>query len=259
MAAKVPGTLIVAHKLGYLEQAFDGPPATRVIRLKPWGRIIGIAGTTGQPSRNQTVALSNLIHPDPSRLNAFLTAPVDAAGCFAFEGVPPGEWKVGPHSLWMQVEPGKTTQVPSVPEARTLIGRLNPGELAPAFIDNGYTLRLSSKWFPLRAPRRDEFTTFSSYACAKNAWMKKRSEFMHSEEGREALRHARDYTPALQDDGSFIIDALPGTYDLKVMASPLRNDPLQMDLWDDLSKEVIVPESGDSESIILDISELNRK
>ena len=86
-------TVAVAHSEGFTEVPFSGMTSNTIIRLKPWGRIEGTARLGGRPLVNQPIRIAGIFKRSP-RVSVSFTASTDSDGRFAFETVPPGEWKV---------------------------------------------------------------------------------------------------------------------------------------------------------------------
>jgi RNA polymerase sigma factor (sigma-70 family) len=258
-AKSMAGMLLAASPDGFVQLDLESSTPFPVLRLEPWGRVMGTLRVGSQPGANRGVTLGNdydnLDKPHPFLLTR--TATTDAEGHFVMETVPPGEWRLEPHHARVHVRAGETADVQLGGGGLRVVGKIvfhsptRPDDL------NHLQVALNTKWFPIPTPRRNQFASFQQYVAAKNHWWSQQLEFKKSPAGREARRDSRAYSATLQADGKFSFEeVLPGTYELRVGGDPLWLDPIQMSFLSDATTDVLVPEPKPGEAARLDIGVL---
>jgi RNA polymerase sigma factor (sigma-70 family) len=249
-------TLFAAHKEGFVTLRLNQLDPSHCIKLEPWGRVAGSLRIRSSPGAKKQILLNNSAAGE--QLQVTLWATTDDDGNFSIDGVPPGEWKLFPHSEHVKVRAGETSVVNLGGGGRKLIGKLKGSGDNGALAYSDYRVMLNSKWFPTSAPRRSEFADPAAYASIKNEWLRRREQFGQSEAGREAGQKTREYNTVPQTDGTFAIDeVLPGTYELRILGDPLKVNPSQMAKLDELTQEITIPgskEPGDTVDVgVLDL------
>jgi RNA polymerase sigma factor (sigma-70 family) len=83
----------IAHPEGFIELPFSQAVSNTRVVLQPWGRIEGIATLAGKPLATGSIRIGGRLNRS-SHVSIGLGATTDAEGHFAFETVPPGQWRV---------------------------------------------------------------------------------------------------------------------------------------------------------------------
>jgi RNA polymerase sigma factor (sigma-70 family) len=295
----------VAHMAGYAEVSLDELARSRIIVLHPWGRVEGILKIGSEPGRNEQIKLGiwywrSTAYP---HFQLHLETMTDANGHFVFEGVPPGDrevshsvnvkpGKTGPsrgdavpvrigdatsmpvrpwsgqsQTMLVQVQPGQTAHVVLGGAGRTVVGRIKANDPSQNIDWQKDVQTIRTKVSRPNAPKREDFTSESDCAAAKEAWMAKEQEFWQSEAGREAQRNSHQYVLLFATEGSFRInDVAPGAYWFKVGVAdpvtpfiPFGGTPgegrgIKVNLIGSINTEIIVPEPGSAnESSLVDL------
>ncbi len=236
-------TLFVAHKFGYAKVKVFRNAAVPQVILRPWSQVKGTFRIGNRPAANRTVSLENLVATGTRQLlQIHLAGTTDNEGIFVIQGVPPGEWKLWPHGAYVQVGPGETAHVSLGGPAYRVTGSLAGAEKSDPREFQDLGLVLSTQLPGLPQPTRSQFDSEADYIRAKSEWVKRKSEFLASEPGCNALREYREYAASIAPDGSFKIEeALPGTYELRFRADPLRQDIALIETLSDLTTQVVLP------------------
>lgn len=244
--------LFVAHKFGYAKVKVSRTAAVPEVMLLPWSQVRGTFRIGNRPAANRTVSLENLVSTSSRPfLQIHLAGTTDNEGSFVIQGVPPGEWKLWPHGAFIQVGPGATAHVSLGGAGYTVIGRLAGAENSDAREFQDLGLVLSSQLPGLPQPTRRQFAFEAEYIAAKSEWVKRKSEFLASEPGCNALREYREYTATIAPDGSFKVEeALPGNYELRFRPDPLRQDMALIEALNDVTTQVVLPEPVPSDARI---------
>ena len=203
------------HEQGYAEMRFEEFQRSKVVRLKPWGRVAGVLELGGHKGTNELIQLVRLGSLGPLlALNSFTTL-TDAEGRFALDDVPPDQLLIGrfihsqfSHGRLIQVLPGDTTQVALGGNGRTVIGRVAAADGRELDWDSAQPPAfLHPKQPPPAIPP-------SGDAGSTNAWLR---AFWNSDEGK--ARQVADVHYVLQIDagGAFHVENVPaGSYECEI-------------------------------------------
>ncbi len=246
------GTLFVAHKLGYAEVKVSRTADLPAIIIQPSSQVRGTLRLGNRPAANRTVSLQNLVCTGSRPiLQVHLAGITDRQGNFVIQGVPPGEWKVWPHGACVQVRAGETAHVSLGGPGYRVVGRLAWAEKSVPGEFQDLALVLSTQLPGLSQPTRNQFASEAEYILAKSEWVKRKSEFLATEPGCNALREYREYAAKVAPDGSFKVEeALPGVYELRVRPDPLRQDITLIETFADIATPVVLPEPVPSDATV---------
>ncbi len=123
-----------------------------------------------------------------------------------------------------------------------ITGRLAKAEASEALEFQDLALVLSTQLPGLPQPIRSQFASEAEYVSAKSEWVKRKSEFLASEAGCNALRNYREYAARIAPDGSFKVEeALPGAYELRFRPDPLHQEAALIEALTDLVTQVVLP------------------
>ncbi|HWH71032.1 MAG TPA: carboxypeptidase-like regulatory domain-containing protein, partial [Candidatus Sulfotelmatobacter sp.] len=252
------GTLFVAHSLGYAELRLSHSDTAPTLILKPWGRVTGTLKLGNRLATNAAVSLDTLFYNGQRpALQVHLVSNTDQEGHFVIEGVPPGEWKVSPHGSYLQLRAGETARLALGGGGCTVVGRFTAPDRSPATNSQGLVVALETQLPDLAQPNRSQFASEAEYAAAKDNWLRRKSLFLLSDPGRQALRERREYVTQLDQNGAFKFEgALPGNYELRFRTDPLRQDLALIETYDAATRQVVVPEPENPDVATLDLGEL---
>ena len=259
--------VLAAHNSGYAQADARTVAAGGKITLQPWGRIKGTVRVGDKSPASQMILLHNLENDygDTGRTNLSLELRVrpDAKGNFAFDRVPPGQWKVslqyrlreitqGPpsltHGVPVLVKPGVTNEVALGGPGASLIGLVQTDGLDPVQID----------W--LRDPHRlvlvnpgAEESPPPDFSRAKSALERQKMTldygtrqraFWSSEKGRAAARAQRSYALVFDTNGVFQAESIPpGTYQITIAPTLPLPGKYTNSLLGQISRRVVVREN----------------
>lgn len=242
--------VVAVHAAGCAAVALNALSNGPVV-LQPWGGIAGEVRSGNLLRVNEEVSLKvatstadNLYVPCSRNVRT------DTEGRFAFERVPPGQYRVyrvrnfhgnspgvvgSSHSVETHVESGSTAEVTLGGGGRAVIGRVRlvPDSVA---VDWGQRMQqLVRKTAGVLPPNREQFENVQEYV---------RASFQHD------IAEAKYYL-AVRPDGSFLVDDVPpGDYRLELRAAEPPPDPLDEVSWMSrgrelgfLTRDVTVPEA----------------
>jgi len=235
--------IVVSHPFGYAQIEAAALPDAPTLVLEKWGRIEGTFKVSGERLDGQIVSLMpTILGPaNPLAVDVTMETRTDTAGRFVFEGLPPGEHRVGyrprlveggktteynsTHDQVVVVKPGETAAVTLGGNGRMLVGRaVFRGEAAVDWTRDSQMLTS-----PATRPAVLETLVKQANAAANQGQssLARTVPFFASEEGRAYLRSRRTYVLHFKPDGSFHVpDVLPGTYLLRfALTNPQRLDP----------------------------------
>jgi hypothetical protein len=246
-------SIYVVDQSGFAAVRLSRWQSAEPIRLKPWGRIEGVAKITGEIARGIELGLTA---PNPNgnerwlNLYTFNTT-TDSEGRFAFENVPPMEMKLCwmrpvsrgkhfSHGMVIDVQPGDTTEVIYAQSGGTVRGRLQ-------FERNGdvdWATQVRSAHFGVKM----ESPSYDKYRDNPELLKRAYTEFWLSEEGRAWTRKQQSYGLELRKDGTFEIPAVPaGEYLLRVNVQEKSDRPFPPGKTiGTVEKAVVVPEASDN-------------
>jgi hypothetical protein len=282
-----PEVVVVAQAEGFAEVPFSKVTSNTVISLQPWGRIEGTAQLGGKPLVNETIRLGSMgwRMNRSTRVTLHLGATTDAEGRFAFETIPPGEWKVQlevnkrseggsgvrvlafSHGVPVTVRSGETTSATLGGHGRTVVGKaVAPTALAPGvWTENSVVLILKIAGSPPKPPKLDSFRSSADFQAANDAYLEQAQAYWRSETGLTQQRLQREYRAMFARDGSFRIDDVPpGDYTVKVNLTepPKASDGNRFNFRSiaSLERDVTIPEligASDGTPVDLGILELS--
>ena len=217
--------LLVTHDSGVAIIGGNQIEPDEQIQLSSWAKITGTVELNGRPVKDATVSLVDLAgprFPQPGFSVAGEVAATDE-GKFYFDRVVPGKRvmvalavesgsgtgyrRSYTHGERIETEAGKTYRVVVGGAGQNVIGRMVVPDKAPEF-DWGFCQIKRAK------PR--DFDKWSP--VEREQWWEKR----RAEDAKDGP--IKSYTFAVEDDGSFRVNALPpGEYELKVTVRKKRN------------------------------------
>jgi peroxiredoxin len=233
-------TLFAATSQGFARARLSDVETSEKIVLRPWGKVTGTLHLAGKPAPNQFVALHSPEHPVPGGdeppLSFLYRVRSDTKGIFAFEKVPPGEWRLslyyrlhdvtrGPlpvsDGLPVTVKAGETSVVNFTPSGRTITGRVeivngNASEVDWLRDVHRLKLRLPGVGEPT-PPDLSKAKTEVEKAKLAHKYSEASRAYWASEKGRVAQRDEHAYMLLFETNGSFRIENVPpGSYDLMI-------------------------------------------
>jgi hypothetical protein len=234
--------IAVTHEQEYAEVSLDELQQSKLIRLKPWGRISGVLYVGTAPATNELVQLVRIGSFSPQfQINSF-TALTDSQGRFTFEHVPPGEQLIGrlvesrfSHGQAITVAAGETTQVLLGAGGRTIRGRMAAADGRELDWEAGnHPAFLHARLPPLTVPKLPD-------GLATNAWLR---AYWDSEQGR--ARQISDVLYVLQfaSNNVFHAENVPaGVYECEIHYHEPSAHADEPDIClGILRKEVVIPE-----------------
>lgn len=274
-------SVVVAHKLGYAESSVAALATTRILVLRPWGRIEGRLVSRDPSVAIVVIRLHSIISPVESLsplspVSVHFETRTDAQGQFVFETVPPGDRRlsVGPDFMdgkGLLVEPGETTYAVLGGLGRTVTGRVVANGFGTIKWQQGFHRFSADPVKPagLVSPKRPDFTSDADYRQAVSLYFERSIAHWASPEGREALRNWRSYPVQFSPDGSFRVAGVQqGTYRLHIAptaAAPMsldaKGNPVPQVVIGTVEQDVIVTEvagTSDTAPVDLGVLELRR-
>jgi Carboxypeptidase regulatory-like domain len=234
--------IAVSHEQGYAEVSLEDFKQSKVIQLRPWGRVTGRLFVGSVPGTNELVQLVRLGSFSPRfQVNSF-TVLTDGQGRFTFEHVPPGPLLIGrwiearfSHSRRINVASGQTTEAPLGVGGRTVT--------AEVVAADGRALHWEATYQPAFLHAKLPSLTIPQLAdgLATNAWWR---AYWDSEAGRARQISDVSYTLQLGSNNVFHVENVPpGNYELEIHyheLSPRENEP--DNCLGILRQEVVIPQ-----------------
>lgn len=279
-ARNAPELVVIAHPAGFLEVPFVDVGSNTVLRLKPWGRIEGVANLGSKPLVDEMIVINRLSAYLGPRVALHFRVRTDSEGRFAFETVPPGEWIVAreindtplapgalriaaySHAIPLAVEPGNVTRITVGGGGRPVTGRALPPEAIQSipWIENSaeLVLKVPAPEAPER-PLREKFQSDGEFTAALKVFYTQSETYWGSDRGLAIRRLQREYRAMFAPDGTFRIeDVPPGDYTLKIaLAEPPRRSSSKVTELARLEMDVTVPSiAADEGATTVDLGQL---
>ena len=207
--------IAVAHEQGYAEVSLGDFKKSKIIQLKPWGRIAGMLLLGTAPCTNELVQLVRVGSFSPRfQLNRF-AALTDGQGRFTFEQVPPGQHIIGhlinlqfSHGQTIRVVSGETTTVVLGQGGRTIMGRMEAADGRQLDWEGGrHPAFLHARLPPLAIPELPD-------ALATNAWLR---AYWDSDPGRARQISDVHYVLQFESNNVFRAENIPaGLYECEI-------------------------------------------
>ncbi len=209
------GRVAAAGEGGFGMATVEQVRASGVVVVQPYGQIEGDFKIAGAPAVGREILFSLGVNGISTDWESFKTA-TDEQGKFKFAKVPAGDGeivrliKTAPnswahsHNTAVTVEPGKTTFVSLGDSGAVIRGRVRFAQ-PPADVEK-LVLSGSLRSAPPTPP------AFGSQAEAE--------AYLDSPEGMARMKLSKHFSLAVEADGSFVIDSIPGgDYSLNISAA----------------------------------------
>lgn len=208
-------TVVAVDKQGYGECSVAQFMKSKVLTLKPWGRVRGTVQIGHHTGTNELIQLVPLGSYRPLLLVNHFTALTDAAGRFQFDEVPPGEFLIGrlvddqfSHGQPIQVHAGQTTTAQLGRTGRSVVVRVNAAD--GRTLDWGNTRQpafLRKKLPSLVPPQTND-------PVAEQLWLR---NYWDSPAGRARQIASAPFVLQYQSNNVFTADNIPaGDYECEI-------------------------------------------
>jgi len=227
-------TVVVGHSEGFMTVPFADMSSNTLIRLRPWGRIEGVAQLAGRSMINEPIHLAG--KPDPStRISISFSPTTDANGRFVFDTVPPGTWKVQ-----REINRPEDTQ-----RTRVRMLQFSHGVWADVRSGETVTVVLGGTGHAVTGK------AMASTSISPDVWTENAAALTQTDPPSE-------YRAMFKPDGSFRIEDVPsGEYTLKINltqpASPSDGNRPNFKPFASLEKPVIVSADADVDLGLLEL------
>lgn len=259
--------ILAAHEAGFAEMTAAALPASGKIVLQPWGQVKGVMRVGNEPEPEQGLRLqrdysalpSN--NQRPSALTLYLRAEADAAGRFAYDRVPAGDWRVHveyrfkernygetplSHGQLVTVRSGQTTEVTLGGSGRRVLGQVKVLGGEQGEVDwkrDVHKLTLVPDATPETQPDLSQLKTPAEQQAAYAAFTQRIQAFWQSAAGQAARQAERHYVLLFDTNGSFRVEHVPpGKYQLTVIANDPQEEYYRNKPMGQLSKVITVPD-----------------
>jgi len=258
--------VLVADEQGFAELRAEQLATDGRIVLKPWGRVKGVLRIGDGPQPERWVRLQNRFERYPqagqraSALSLYLKADPDDSGNFAFENVPPGDFRISleypsfdrnngetplSHGIPVTVKPGETAEAMLGGTGRRVAGAVKVIGGEPSDIDwkrDVHRLTLSFTNDAMAAPEMSARSTPEERQKAWAEYNKRQREFWSSPAGRARELAERSYVLLFDTNGNFHVDNVPpGRYHLQINPTEAEEQYSRRSLGSAF-KEVVVPD-----------------
>jgi len=235
-----PYAVVALHDLGVAEVSEDQLKLNNLVRLQPWGRVVGTVRVGSATGVDEHIALGfdQDYSRDVPRVSYNYDTTTDKQGRYSFDRVKPGEVTVSRMVISREdqgsrqmitvstasgvVEAGTTVTIDLGGRGRAVVGKVVVPPSAGKEIDFHYGYQNLQPVRPL------PFQGEAWNKLGPEEQQKKHREWMESAEGKAYRRASRNYSFTLNADGTFHIDDVEsGTYELHVglYAPPPGGEP----------------------------------